>query len=134
MRFGKNSISAALQGVGLDPQMGFLHQVRSGRDSLAQDILEEFRSWFIDRMVLSLINRRQIKPQDFEVEVSGAVKLKDDTRKLLLTTLQTRKQEKIQHPFLGEEVQIGLLPHIQALLLARHLRGDLQEYPPFVPR
>ncbi|WP_158106873.1 type I-C CRISPR-associated endonuclease Cas1c [Caedibacter taeniospiralis] len=83
-----NDISAALQGVGLDPQMGFLHQVRPGRDSLAQDILEEFRAWFVDRMVLSLINRRQVKPQDFEIEVGGSVKLKDDTRKLLLVTLQ----------------------------------------------
>lgn len=129
-----NDISAALQGVGLDSQMGFLHQPRSGRDSLAQDILEEFRAWFVERIVLSLINRRQVKPQDFEVEIGGAVKLKDDTRKLLLTTLQTRKQETIHHPFLGEEVQIGLVPHIQAFLLARHLRGDLDAYPPFVPK
>lgn len=127
-------ISGALQGVGLDPQVGFLHADRPGRDSLAQDILEEFRAWWADRMVLSLINRLQIKPQDFITEASGAVSLKPDARKLLFQTLQAKKQEKIIHPFLQEEVEIGLLPHIQAMLLARHLRGDLAEYPPFLMR
>ena len=127
-------ISGALQGVGLDPQVGFLHADRPGRDSLAQDILEEFRAWWADRLVLSLINRGQIKPQDFVTEASGAVSLKADARKLLFQALQAKKQEKIVHPFLGEEVEIGLLPHIQAMLLARHLRGDLAEYPPFLMR
>lgn len=127
-------ISGALQGVGLDPQVGFLHADRPGRDSLAQDILEEFRAWWAERMVLSLINRGQIKPQDFVVEASGAVSIKPDTRKLLFQTLQAKKQEKILHPFLREEVEIGLLPYIQAMLLARHLRGDLAEYPPFLVR
>ena len=127
-------ISGALQGVGLDPQVGFLHADRPGRDSLAQDILEEFRAWWVDRMVLSLINRGQIKPQDFVTEVSGAVSIKPETRKLLFQTLQAKKQEKIVHPFLQEEVEIGLLPYIQAMLLARHLRGDLAEYPPFLMR
>ncbi|WP_118791911.1 type I-C CRISPR-associated endonuclease Cas1c [Neisseria bergeri] len=127
-------ISGALQGVGLDPQVGFLHADRPGRDSLAQDILEEFRAWWADRLVLSLINRRQIKPQDFVVGVSGAVSLKADARKLLFQSLQAKKQEKITHPFLGEEVEIGLLPYIQAMLLARHLRGDLAAYPPFLMR
>ncbi|OBW94170.1 type I-C CRISPR-associated endonuclease Cas1c [Gallibacterium salpingitidis] len=127
-------ISGALQSVGLDPQVGFLHADRPGRDSLAQDILEEFRAWWIDRMVLSLINRSQIKPQDFDTEASGAVTIKPETKKLLFQTLQAKKQEKIIHPFLEEEVEIGLLPYIQALLLARHLRGDLQEYPPFLMR
>lgn len=127
-------ISGALQGVGLDPQIGFLHADRPGRDSLAQDILEEFRAWWIDRMALSLINRGQIKPNDFVTEASGAVNMKPETRKLLFQTLQTKKQEKITHPFLQEEVAIGLLPHIQAMLLARHLRGDLAEYPPFLMR
>ena len=127
-------ISGALQGVGLDPQVGFLHADRPGRDSLAQDILEEFRAWWADRLVLSLINRGQIKPQDFVTEASGAVSLKADTRKLLFQALQAKKQEKIVHPFLGEEVEIGLLPYIQAMLLARHLRGDLAEYPPFLMR
>ena len=127
-------ISGALQGVGLDPQVGFLHADRPGRDSLAQDILEEFRAWWVDRMILSLINRGQIKPQDFVAEASGAVNIKPETRKLLFQTLQTKKQEKIVHPFLQEEVAIGLLPHIQAMLLARHLRGDLAEYLPFLMR
>ena len=127
-------ISGALQGVGLDPQVGFLHADRPGRDSLAQDILEEFRAWWADRLVLSLINRGQIKPQDFVTEASGAVSLKADARKLLFQALQTKKQEKIVHPFLGEEVEIGLLSYIQAMLLARHLRGDLAEYPPFLMR
>lgn len=127
-------ISGALQGVGLDPQIGFLHADRPGRDSLAQDILEEFRAWWVDRMVLSLINRGQIKPDDFITEASGAVTLKPEARKLLFQTLQAKKQEKIIHPFLEEEVEIGLLPYIQAMLLARHLRGDLAEYPPFLMR
>ena len=127
-------ISGALQGVGLDPQVGFLHADRSGRDSLAQDILEEFRAWWVDRMVLSLINRGQIKAQDFTQEASGAVNIKADARKLIFQTLQNKKQEKIVHPFLQEEVAIGLLPHIQAMLLTRHLRGDLAEYPPFLMR
>lgn len=127
-------ISGALQGVGLDPQIGFLHADRPGRDSLAQDILEEFRTWWVDRMVLSLINRGQIKPDNFITEASGAVTLKPEARKLLFQTLQAKKQEKITHPFLNEEVEIGLLPYIQAMLLARHLRGDLAEYPPFLMR
>ncbi len=124
--------SAALQGVGLDPQVGFLHRERPGRDSLAQDLLEEFRAYVIDRLVLTLINRGQVKPSGFEVEVSGAVKMNDETRKVLLAALQDKKQEKIQHPFLKEDIEIGLLPHVQAMLLARHIRGDLSHYPPFM--
>ena len=127
-------ISGALQGVGLDPQVGFLHADRPGRDSLAQDILEEFRAWWIDRLVLSLVNRKQIQISDFVIEASGAVQLKDDSRKHLFQALQAKKQEKIIHPYLQEEIEIGLLPHIQALLLARHLRGDLAQYPPFLMR
>lgn len=127
-------ISGALQGVGLDPQIGFLHADRSGRDSLAQDILEEFRAWWVDRTILSLINRGQITPTDFTQEISGAVNIQPDTRKLIFQTLQSKKQEKIIHPFLQEEVEIGLLPYIQAMLLARHLRGDLAQYPPFLMR
>ena len=127
-------ISGALQGVGLDPQVGFLHADRPGRDSLAQDILEEFRAWWIDRLVLSLVNRKQIQISDFVIEASGAVQLKDDSRKHLFQALQAKKQEKIIHPYIQEEIEIGLLPHIQALLLARHLRGDLAQYPPFLMR
>jgi CRISPR-associated protein Cas1 len=125
-------ISGALQGVGLDPQVGFLHEDRPGRDSLAQDILEEFRAWWVDRMVLSMVNLKQISVQDFYQEVSGAVLIKDEVRKRILVELQRKKQEKILHPYLQEEVEIGLLPHIQAMLLARHLRGDLEQYPPFL--
>ena len=127
-------ISGALQGVGLYPQVWFFHADRSGRDSLSQDMLEEFRAWWVDRMVLSLINRGQIKPDDFRQEISGAVILKDDARRAVFQALQAKKQEKITHPFLGEEIAIGLLPHVQAMLLARHLRGDLAEYPPFLMR
>lgn len=126
-----NDISAALQGVGLDPQVGFLHQERPGRDSLALDILEEFRAFIADRLVLTLLNRQQLKATDFVTEAGGAVKLKDDARKLVLQEYQSRKQQTIKHAFLGEDVEVGLLPYIQAMLLARHLRGDLAEYPPF---
>ncbi len=131
--YGKE-ISGALQSVGLDPQIGFLHADRPGRDSLAQDILEEFRAWLIDRLVLSLINLKQVKAKDFITEASGAVRMSDEVRKLLLQKLQERKQETIKHPYLEENVQIGLLPYIQSLLLARHLRGDLECYPPFFVR
>ena len=127
-------ISGALQGVGLDPQVGFLHADRPGRDSLAQDILEEFRAWWVDRLVLSLVNRGQIRLQDFIKEASGAINIKPDARKLLFQNLQQKKQEKIIHPYLQEEVEVGLLPYIQAILLARHLRGDLSQYPPFLMR
>jgi CRISPR-associated protein Cas1 len=124
--------SSALQGVGLDPYVGFLHQDRPGRQSLALDLLEEFRAPIADRFVLTLINRRQVKLDDFITEASGAVILKDDARKALLTAWQERKQEEVQHPYLEEQVSIGLLPHCQALLLARHLRGDTEYYPPYL--
>lgn len=127
-------ISAALQGVGLDPQVGFLHADRPGRDSLALDLLEEFRAYWVDRLVLTLINRKQVDARGFEKELSGAVTMNDDTRKALLVAYQERKQEEIEHPFLKEKVPIGLLPHVQAQLLAAHLRGDHAEYPPFISR
>lgn len=129
-----NDISAALQGVGLDPQVGFLHVERPGRDSLALDLLEEFRAFIADRLVLTLLNRQQLKPTDFKTEASGAVMLTDDARKIVLQEYQARKQQQIRHQFLDEEVEIGLLPHIQAMLLARHLRGDLAEYPSFISK
>ncbi len=129
-----NDISAALQGVGLDPQVGFLHCERPGRDSLALDLLEEFRAFIADRLVLSLLNRQQIKPDDFDVSASGSVCLKDAARKLVLQEYQAKKQQKIRHLFLDEEVEIGLLPHVQAMLLARHIRGDLECYPPFMSK
>jgi CRISPR-associated protein Cas1 len=123
---------AALQGIGLDPYVGFLHKDRSGRQSLALDLLEEFRAAWADRFVLTMINRKQIQLQDFEFEASGAVRLKDKSRKLLLVAWQSRKQEEILHPYLEERIPVGLLPHCQALLLARHLRGDTEYYPPWL--
>lgn len=129
-----NDITAALNGVGLDPQIGFLHSDRPGRDSLAQDLLEEFRAWLADRLVLSLINRKQISARDFTHEASGAVKMTSDARKQILTAYQERKQQEVFHPFLKESVPIGILPHVQAMLLARHIRGDLDRYPPFVSK
>jgi CRISPR-associated protein Cas1 len=124
--------SAALHGVGLDPQVGFLHALRPGRPSLALDLIEEFRPFLADRLALSLINLRQIQGKGFRKTESGAVEMTDETRKELLVAYQKRKQEEIQHPFLGESVEVGLLLHVQALLLARHLRGDLDGYPPFL--
>lgn len=126
--------ASALAGVGLDPYVGFLHQDRPGRKSLALDLMEELRAPLADRFVLTLINRGQMKPDDFLLEASGAVRLKDDARKVLLTAYQERKKESLKHPYLDESLELGLLPHAQALLLARHLRGDMQHYTPFVVR
>ena len=124
--------ASALQGVGLDPYVGFLHQDRPGRVSLALDLLEEFRASWADRFVLTLINRRQVQSNDFVTEASGAVRLTDDARKNLLVAWQERKQAEIMHPYLQEQVPIGLLPHCQAMLLARHIRGDTEYYPPYL--
>ena len=124
----------ALEGVGLDPQIGFLHEVRSGRPGLALDLMEEFRAVLSDRVALSLVNLRQVGPRDFRTTESGAVEMKEETRKTILQTWQKKKQETIQHPFLEERVPIGLLPHLQALLLARYLRGDLDAYPPYIQK
>lgn len=122
----------ALECVGLDPQVGYLHAERPGRPSLALDLIEGFRPFLADRLALSLVNLRQINGRGFRKTPSGAVEMTDGTRKELLTEYQKRKQEEIQHPFTGESVPIGLLCHIQALLMARHLRGDLEGYPPFI--
>lgn len=129
-----NECASALAGVGMDPYVGFLHQDRPGRKSLALDLMEELRAPLADRFVLTLINRGQMKPVDFVTEASGAVRLKDDARKVLLTAYQERKRESLKHPYLEESIELGLLPHAQALLLARHLRGDMQHYTPFVVR
>jgi len=126
--------ASALAGVGLDPYVGFLHQDRPGRKSLALDLMEELRAPLADRFVLTLINRGQIKMDDFLTEASGAVRLKDDARKSLLTAYQERKRESLKHPYLEESIELGLLPHAQALLLARHLRGDIKNYTPFIVR
>jgi CRISP-associated protein Cas1 len=127
-----HDVESALEGVGLDPAVGFLHRDRPGRPSLALDLMEEFRAYLADRLALSLINRQQIKPEGFTKSESGAVVMTDDTRKEVLMAWQKRKQEEITHLFLQEPVQLGLLPHVQAMLLARHLRGDLEGYPPFL--
>ena len=123
---------SALESVGLDPAVGFLHRDRPGRPSLALDLMEELRPYLGDRMVLSLINRKQISKDDFTTKENGAVYVLPDTRKMLLTAWQKRKQEEIIHPYLGEKIPIGLLPYTQALLLARFLRGDLDAYPAFI--
>lgn len=123
---------SALEGVGLDPAVGFLHRDRPGRPSLALDLAEEFRPLLGERIALSMINRRQLTERDFLFFESGAVQLKDEARKAVLTAYQERKQEQVQHEFLGEKAEIGLLPHLQAQLLARHLRGDLDGYPPYL--
>lgn len=122
---------SALQGVGLDPYVGFLHKDRPGRPSLALDLLEEFRAAWADRFVLTLVNRQQIQLKDFDTDASGAVRLKEEPRKKVLTAYQERKQVELQHSYLDEQVPIGLLPHCQALLLARHLRGDMAYYTPY---
>jgi CRISPR-associated protein Cas1 len=122
----------ALEAVGLDPAVGFLHQDRPGRPSLALDLMEELRAVLADRLALTLINRRQIKASGFHKRESGAIGMDEGTRKEVLVAWQKRKQEEIQHPFLGEKVEIGLLPYVQALLLARHVRGDLDGYPALI--
>ncbi len=126
-----NDAVSALETVGLDPYVGFLHQDRPGRPSLALDLMEELRPVFADRLALSLVNRRQITGKGFIKKESGGILMDDDTRKAVLTAWQERKKEEIVHPYLKERIPFGLLPHVQALLLARHLRGDLDAYPPF---
>lgn len=127
-----HDIQSALETVGLDPYVGFLHRDRPGRPSLALDMMEEFRAFFVDRLVISLINRKQITAKGFTIKESGGVLMDSDAKKEVLTSWQKRKQETITHPFLNEKISIGLLPYVQALLLARYLRGDLDAYPPFL--
>ncbi len=128
-----NDCRSAVEACGLDPQIGFLHVVRPGRAALALDLMEEFRA-FADRLVLSLINRGQIDPDDFVEREGGAVLLEGDARKTVLVAYQERKQESLTHPLLSESVSFGLLPHLQARLLARTLRGDTAEYLPYLVR
>ncbi len=123
---------AALETVGLDPYVGFMHTDRPGRASLALDLMEEFRAVFADRFVISLINKRIVSPSGFYQKENGAVLMDDETRKAVLSAWQDRKKETIQHPFLGEKVEWGMTPYTQALLLARYIRGDLDAYPPFM--
>lgn len=122
---------AAAESVGLDPAVGFLHRDRPGRPSLALDLMEELRSPLADRLALSLINRRQVGPRDFTTRDGGAVLLTDDGRRTVLTAWQERKKEERQHPFLDERAPLGLVPFLQAQLLARFVRGDIDAYPPW---
>ncbi|PER93229.1 type I-C CRISPR-associated endonuclease Cas1c [Bacillus cereus] len=127
-----NDMTSALEGVGLDAYVGFLHRDRPGRVSLALDVIEELRGVYADKFVLSLINKRVINKGDFFQKENGAVIMTDEARKKFITAWQNKKQEKITHPYLGEKISWGLVPHAQALLLARYLRNDLDEYPPFL--
>lgn len=127
----ENECASALRGAGLDPFAGFMHTDRPGRKSLALDLEEELRSVFADRFVLTLINNRIISSGDFTKQESGAVRFSDDGRKKFLSEWQKRKKEEIVHPFLNEKIQWGLVPHAQAMLLARFIRGDIDGYPPF---
>lgn len=129
--FLANDTASALEGVGLDAYVGFLHRDRPGRASLALDLMEELRGVYADKFVLSLINKKVMNKDDFLSKENGAVIMTDEGRKKFLTAWQNKKQEKITHPYLGEKISWGLVPHAQALLLARHLRNDLDEYPPF---
>ena len=126
-----NETASALEAVGLDPYVGFLHQDRPGRPSLALDVMEELRPVFADRLALSLVNRKQVSGKGFVEKENGGILMDDETRKKVLTVWQERKREMILHPYLQEKIEFGMLPYAQALLLARHLRGDLDAYPPF---
>lgn len=127
-----NDTAAALETVGLDAYVGFMHRDRPGRVSLALDLMEELRGVFADKFVLSLINRKELTKDDFLKKENGAVLMTDEARKKFLKAWQLKKQEKITHPFLSEKITWGLVPYAQALLLARYLRGDLDEYTPFL--
>lgn len=127
-----NECASALESVGLDAYVGFLHTDRPGRVSLALDMMEELRSCMADRFVLSMINNRRVCESDFLVQDSGAVLLNDNGRKAFLRAWQEKKRESIKHPYLKERMEWGMVPYVQALLLARHIRGDLDEYPPFL--
>ena len=127
-----NDCAAGLACVGLDPYVGFLHCDRPGRASLALDLMEELRSVFADRFCLSLINTQAIKPEHFDFKENEACYLNTEGKKIFLSAWQKRKQETIRHPFLDEKIEWGLVPYVQSLLLARYLRGDLDEYPPFL--
>ena len=129
-----HDVRSALEAVGLDPAVGFLHRDRPGRPGLALDLMEEFRPFLAERITLSLINLRQVQDKGFKKADSGGVLMDDETRKEVLVAYQNRKQEEMMHPFIDEKVTIGLLFHVQALLMARYLRGDIDGYPPFIWR
>jgi len=126
-----HDVRSALEVVGLDPAVGYLHRDRPGRMGLALDMMEEFRAFLVDRLVLSLINRKQVYPDGFIIRKNGAVSMNDETRKVVINAYQERKQDQLKHPFLEEKIPIGMFPMAQAMLLSRHLRGDLDAYPPY---
>ena len=128
----ENDCASALEGVGLDSYVGFMHRDRPGRESLALDLMEEFRSVMVDRFVLTLINQRQILPKHFDVKENGAVLLNEEGRKVFFSQWQARKKEELTHPYLKEKICWGLVPYTQALLLSRYLRGDIDGYPVFL--
>ena len=128
-----NDIRSALESVGLDPAVGYLHRDRPGRFGLALDMMEEFRPW-VDRIALSLINRNQVKSKGFKISEGGGVRMDDETRKTVLTVYQKKKQEILTHPFIDEKMPTGLLFYTQALLLSRFFRGDMDGYPPMIWR
>ncbi len=130
----RSDCTGALEGVGLDPQVGYLHTLRPGRPALALDLMEELRPILADRLVLSLVNRRQVQRADFIEREGGVIHLTDNARKEVILAYQTRKQDEIHHRVAGRKISLGLIPHIQARLLARHLRGDMPEYFPFLYR
>ena len=125
-------MTAALETVGLDPYVGFLHTLRPGRPSLALDMMEELRAYLGDRLVLSLINRKQVTSSDFMKQGEESIVMTDNGRKTILTAWQSRKRETIQHPYLNQNVAIGLLPYIQAMMMARFIRKDIDDYPVFL--
>jgi CRISP-associated protein Cas1 len=130
----RHDVESALESVGLDPAVGFLHTDRPGRPGLALDLMEELRSPFADRLAVTLINRRQVNEDGFVTQDGGGVHLEEETRKTVIAAWQSRKQEEFEHPFLNEKIAFGLVPYVQALLLARHLRGGLDAYPAFLWR
>ena len=127
-----NDCASALESVGLDAYVGFVHRDRPGRKSLALDLMEELRPCVADRFVLTAINNRIVSPADYTKAENGAVQMNDDGRKRFLKAWQERKQEQLTHPYLREKLPWGLVPYVQALLLARYIRGDLDEFPPFL--
>jgi CRISPR-associated protein Cas1 len=129
-----HEVQSALESVGLHPNVGFLHRDRPGRPGLALDLMEEFRAYLADRLVLSMINRQQIRAADFIIKENGAVFMKDEARKLIIQAWQEKKRAEIVHPFLEEKMSVGQLPCIQALLFSRYIRGEIELYPPFITK
>jgi len=129
-----NDCASACQSVGLDPQVGFLHALRPGRSSLALDLMEELRAVVADRAIVTLINRQQLTPRDFQQHEGRTVTIREDARKLILSHLSERRKEEVTHPLTARKTPMGLIPHVQARLLAQHLRGDRPHYPPYLHR